>query len=348
MQHGIRKEPQLFKGLFLVYLVLSSGKVAHDFEGRSGDSPHPEIDILHVALLGQQQDVDLPFLIADLQLANALLLHLLTLDHLVLFSLEEEALFVVAENRLVFFRLFPDLLLRLSIQPLLYFAADVEHLPVLHYLLGQLAEELLLRGRPEVPLFLALEGIDGLIRALVHVLLADLIDYFEEDSVGEFGLEDVGKVAVDEVAKDLEGFFGVVGEELVALDGDAVGEEAHGQALCLSELVHPVLLVDLSAQALRVKTGVELLCPALDSTDVDLAGQSILIVGLSYILLDPVGLELAFDLAAHPFQAVPLEIGLHLLHLFLQLFVLSLNALQLLVLLAGIVPAALQEGVLGF
>lgn len=139
------------------------------------------------------------------------------------------------------------ILVGLPIQPFFYLAADVEHFSVLNNLLGQLAEELFLGGRFEVPIFFGLEGIDGLIRALIHVLLADLIDDLQEDSIGEFGLKDVGKVAVDQVAQDLKGFFGVVGEELVAFDGNAVGEETHRQAFCLSELVHPVLLVNLSA-----------------------------------------------------------------------------------------------------
>lgn len=97
-----------------------------------------------------------------------------------------------------------------------------------------------------------------------------------------------------------------------------------------------------------MQTGVEFLCSSLDSIDVYLTRQTILIVRLGYVFLHLVSLELPFNLITHPFQPVLLEIRLHLFYLFLQFFILRLNALHFLVLLAGVVPVPLQKSILGF
>lgn len=181
-------ETQCFESLFLVDFVGSSREVAHDFEGRSGDSSHPEIDVLHMAFFRQQEDVDLALLVTDLQLAYALLFYLLAFDLAVLLCLENQSLLTITDDRVIFLTFFLNLLVGFSVQAFFNFAADVKHLAVFDDLLGQLAEKLLLRRRLEFIVFLGLKGVDGLVRALVHVLLDDLIHDLKENSVGEFGL----------------------------------------------------------------------------------------------------------------------------------------------------------------
>lgn len=112
--------------------------------------------------------------------------------------------------------------------------------------------------------------------------------------------------------------------------------------------MHPVLLVYLSAEALGMKTGVELLGSSLNCANVYLTRQTILIVRLCNVLLHFISLQFPFYLIAHPFQSVFLEIRLHLFYLFFQLSIFNLNALHFLVLLAGVVPVPLQKGILGF
>ena len=111
--------------------------------------------------------------------------------------------------------------------------------------------------------------------------------------------------------------------------------------------MHAVVLIDLSAHALGVQASVEFLSPADDSIDIDLAGQSVVIVVLD-ILLDLLVLQLAFDLVAHPLQAILLQVCLHLLDFLLQLSVLLLQRLHLLILLVRILSEAFEKGVFVF
>jgi hypothetical protein len=345
VQHRIRKEPQSLKILWLVLLVAATGEVAHHFEPALHRLLHPPVHLAHPVRPAQVEDEDVPLLVPHLQSAELRLLHLLPLQTAVLRCLEHSHPIVTLE---VFILLILSLLgypvAHLPVQPLLDLVPDLNHLPVLHDALGQLQQELLLRGRTEVPVVLGLQRSHAL-AALLHVAFSHPVDHLQEDAVGVLALEDEGEITVNEVAQHLQALLGLVGEELVALDGDAVSEETDGQRLGLPELVDAVVLVDLSPLPLRVQPCVELLDPAGDGVDVYLPRQPVLVVALRDGLLDLRPVQLALRLPPHPPQPVLLQVLLHLHHLLLQPNVLLLQSLQSLVLLARVLPETLQKNV---
>jgi hypothetical protein len=234
------------------------------------------------------EDVDLSALVADLQRAEVCLFDCLVVELGLADCLDDEDSLNFAIK--VRFLVLLFLLLRNgpifdSFEFLLDFPPNGDNLTIFYDALGQFVQKLILALRFKLLIDLCVETVDLFLVEFRVVLLGYAIADDEEDAVGVFALEDVGEVAIDQIAEYLEGLFGFVGVEGVALDCDAVLEEPQRQRLSFSEFMHSVFRVDLSAHAFRLQTRIKFLNSPLQSVDIDLAGEPIVVISFLYGLL---------------------------------------------------------------
>lgn len=111
--------------------------------------------------------------------------------------------------------------------------------------------------------------------------------------------------------------------------------------------MHSVFLANLSSFALRVQACIEFLDSSDHSIDVDFPRHAILIVAFGNRLFDAIFIKLPFHLTSDPSESMLLQVSFHLGHLFLQLFVLSLQLLHFLVLLRCVFSKPFQKLVFG-
>jgi len=97
-----------------------------------------------------------------------------------------------------------------------------------------------------------------------------------------------------------------------------------------------------------VQPRIELLDSANDGIDVNFAGQAVVVIALLDVFFHLLMFHFAFNLVPHPFQPIFLEIGLHLLHFFLQFPVLGLQGLHLFILFVCVFSEPFQKSIFIF